>query len=147
MVVGVGTYVRATVESMYEQLVMPAASLCAGSANFTLRYISVCGYDKAVRESFRTPAQPITGTPAGETVAAMLSMVKTQLGNIRPFADIPQSADDHLASALEYSGAGDTAAAADAIARLQEALEGVCGAADFICAELEYCRVLIAAAR
>ena len=146
VVVGVGTYVRATVESMYEQLVMPAASLCAGSANFTLRYISVCGYDKAVRESFRTPAQPITGTPAGETVAAMLSMVKTQLGNIRPFADIPQSADDHLASALEYSGAGDTAAAADAIARLQEALEGVCGAADFICAELEYCRVLIAAA-
>lgn len=147
VVVGVGTYVRATVESMYEQLVMPAASLCAGSANFTLRYISVCGYDKAVRESFRTPAQPVTGTPAGETVAAMLSMVKTQLGNIRPYADIPQSADDHLASALEYSGAGDAAAAADAIARLQEALEGVCGAADFICAELEYCRVLIAAAR
>lgn len=144
VVVGVGTYVRATVESMYEQLVMPAASLCAGSANFTLRYISVCGYDKAVRESFRTPAKPITGAPSCETVAAILSMVKSQLENVRPYAEIPQAADDSLASALECINAGDTASAAAAIKQLREALEGVCGAADFICAELEYCEIIAA---
>ncbi len=93
---------------------------------------------------FRASSRPITGTPAGETVAAILSMAESRPGNIRPYEKIPQAADSSLAAALEYISAGDTASAAAEIKQFREALGGVCGAADFICAELEYCEIIAA---
>lgn len=55
---GVGMYVRATAQSVREQLYMPYEFLSEGPSCFTLRYISLCGYDEAVREAFRLQATP-----------------------------------------------------------------------------------------
>ena len=53
---GVGLYVRASKESIIQQLYMPYEFLSEGPSCFTLRYISTCGYDEAVREAFRLRA-------------------------------------------------------------------------------------------
>ena len=55
---GVGMYVRATEESIIEQLYMPYEFLSEGPSCFTLRYIATCGYDDAIRDAFRLQATP-----------------------------------------------------------------------------------------
>lgn len=70
---GVGTYVRASHESLIEQLYMPYAFSADGAAIFTLRYVSTCGYDETVCRAFHLPA-----TPAGEgteTVSACVNFL------------------------------------------------------------------------
>lgn len=65
---GVGTYVRASHQSIIEQLYMPFEFSADGVSIFTLRYISTCGYNETFRRAFHFPA-----TPAGkgeETVRA-----------------------------------------------------------------------------
>ena len=70
---GVGTYVRASHQSMIEQLYMPFAFSSDGAAIFTLRYISTCGYDETVCRAFHLPATPARkGT---ETVTACVNFL------------------------------------------------------------------------
>ena len=58
VVLGVGYYVRASHQSILEQNLMPFEVDAIGVSGFTLRYISTCGYNSAVMESFRQPATP-----------------------------------------------------------------------------------------
>ena len=58
VVLGVGYYVRASHESIMEQNRMHYEVNAIGVSGFTLRYISTCGYNSAVMESFRQPATP-----------------------------------------------------------------------------------------
>lgn len=58
VVLGVGTYVRATEKSIAEQLLMPYELGFAGASVFTLRYISVCGYNDVFEKVWREPASP-----------------------------------------------------------------------------------------
>jgi len=74
---GVGLYVRATKQSIIEQLYMPYEFLSEGPSCFTLRYISMCGYDEAVREAFRLRA-----TPKGQgdmTTEAVFAFLRTRV--------------------------------------------------------------------
>lgn len=70
VVIGLGTYVRATQQSMCEQMILPFEYAISGSSNFTLRYISICGYDNAVRTVFADGAVPITGNDKKAICAA-----------------------------------------------------------------------------
>lgn len=73
VVLGVGSYVKATGKSMAEQLYMPFELGYAGSSNFTLRYISTCEYHEVIKKAFRTPAVP---SDCGEaTVTAVAEML------------------------------------------------------------------------
>lgn len=74
LILGVGTYVRATHESLVEQLVMPYELCAEGTSNFTLRYISLCGYDETVRNAFRVKATPATasGVELTDAICEML---------------------------------------------------------------------------
>lgn len=81
LVLGVGTYVRATHESMAEQLMMSYDVCAEGISVFTLRYISICGYDELYRDVFRTPATPATA-PDAELVPACADMIVARLENI-----------------------------------------------------------------
>ena len=56
LMLGVGLYVKATHQSIAEQLYMPFEYLADGVSLFTLRYVSICGYDETVCRSFRLPA-------------------------------------------------------------------------------------------
>ncbi len=76
VVIGLGTYVRATQKSMCEQMCLPFEYALAGSSNFTLRYISICGYDESVRTVFGSPAVPITGNDKSTVLDACLNMLK-----------------------------------------------------------------------
>ena len=72
-VLGVGTYVRASHQSIIEQLYMPYAFSADGVSIFTLRYVSTCGYNETVCRAFHLPA-----TPAGngtETVSACVGFL------------------------------------------------------------------------
>lgn len=70
---GVGTYVRASHQSMIEQLYMPFAYSADGAAIFTLRYISTCGYDETVCRAFHLPATP--AKKGAETVQACVDFL------------------------------------------------------------------------
>ena len=73
VVLGVGSYVKMTQRSMAEQLYMPFELGCEGTSNFTLRYISICGYNDTVKKAFRKPAVP---SGDGEnTVKAVANML------------------------------------------------------------------------
>ncbi len=77
---GVGFYVRATEESIRQQLYMPYEFLSEGPSCFTLRYISLCGYDEAVREAFRLHA-----TPKGQgdmTSKAAFDFLRTRIAQL-----------------------------------------------------------------
>ena len=78
---GVGMYVRATTESIIEQLYMPYAFLSEGPSCFTLRYISMCGYDEAVREAFRLQA---VAKGQGElTAVGVFDFLRTRVEQLR----------------------------------------------------------------
>ena len=70
---GVGTYVRASHQSMIEQLYMPYAFSADGLSIFTLRYISTCGYDETVCRAFHLPATP--AKKGAETVLACVEFL------------------------------------------------------------------------
>ena len=73
VVLGVGSYVKMTQRSMAEQLYMPFELGYEGTSNFTLRYISVCGYHDTVKKAFREPAVPSgDGENTVKAVADML---------------------------------------------------------------------------
>ncbi len=81
LVIGVGTYVRATHESMKEQLIMSYGVCVEGVSVFTVRYISICGYDGLYRKAFSTPATPATA-PDEELVPAAADMAVNRLKSI-----------------------------------------------------------------
>ena len=58
VVLGVGTYVRASEKSMAEQLYMPYELGYYGASTFTLRYIATCGYNGVYEKAYRFPAEP-----------------------------------------------------------------------------------------
>lgn len=58
LVIGVGAYVKATHQSMQEQLFMSYDVAVEGVSVFTLRYISICGYDSLYRKVFSKAATP-----------------------------------------------------------------------------------------
>ena len=55
IVLGIGAYVRATEQSMIEQLDMPRYMEFYGASVFTLRYICVCGYNNVFKATYRNP--------------------------------------------------------------------------------------------
>lgn len=57
-ILGVGMYVRASHQSITEQLYMPFAYSSDGVSLFTLRYVSICGYDETVCRAFHLAAAP-----------------------------------------------------------------------------------------
>ncbi len=73
LMLGVGLYVRATHQSITEQLYMPYEYLADGVSLFTLRYVSICGYDETVRRSFRLPAA--TARMGEETVRGCVAFL------------------------------------------------------------------------
>lgn len=81
LILGVGTYVKATQKSLEEQFIMPY-NLCAeGISVFTLRYISTCGYDKTVRNAFRVAATPTTA-PEAELIKASAEMITKRIESL-----------------------------------------------------------------
>ncbi len=104
LILGVGTYVRATQESMQEQLYMPFELCAEGSSNFTLRYISTCGYDETVRNSFRVQATPATASGL-ELTNALSSMLKERTKTLRYATRFSgESANEALLNALTDLG-------------------------------------------
>ena len=81
LILGVGTYVRASHESMIEQLIMPYELCAEGVSVFTLRYISTCGYDETYRNAFRVEATPATAKDA-ELIPACAEMLKNRIENL-----------------------------------------------------------------
>lgn len=81
MVIGVGTYVRATHESMKQQLFMNYDVAVEGVSVFTLRYISICGYDSLFRKAFSKEAIP-TDADDSVLVPACSDMIINRLENI-----------------------------------------------------------------
>lgn len=80
LIPGVGFYVGASRQSIIEQLYMPYEFLAEGAACFTLRYISYCGYDEAVRDAFRLSATPKgLGETTEQAVIGFLSARVQQL--------------------------------------------------------------------
>ena len=77
VLLGVGTYVRASEKSIAEQLYMPFELGMEGTSNFTLRYISTCGYYDITKTAFRAPATP-SGAGA-QTVIAVREMLADRL--------------------------------------------------------------------
>lgn len=77
LILGVATYVRSTHESLAEQLIMPYELCAEGTSNFTLRYISICGYDETVRNAFRVKATPATAS-GSELANALISMLASR---------------------------------------------------------------------
>lgn len=73
LMLGVGLYVKATHQSITEQLYMPYEYLADGVALFTLRYVSICGYDETVCRSFRLPAA--TARMGEETVKGCVAFL------------------------------------------------------------------------
>lgn len=109
VVLGVGLYVRASHESITEQLYMPYAFSADGVALFTLRYVSYCGYDKTVRAAFHLPAVPAGN--GDETVRACVNFLADRaeaLAYLYP----DETALSGLASALRALSAPEKADAA-----------------------------------
>ena len=78
LILGVGAYVKATHESMEEQVIMPYDLCTEGFSVFTLRYISICGYDALYRRLFAKPATPATA-PEAELIPACREMITSRL--------------------------------------------------------------------
>jgi hypothetical protein len=81
MVIGVGAYVKATHESMQEQLFMNYDVAVEGVSVFTLRYISICGYDSLFRKAFSKEATP-TDEKDDIFCVACAEMISNRLDNI-----------------------------------------------------------------
>ena len=81
MVIGVGAYVKATHESMQQQLFMNYDVIVEGVSVFTLRYISICGYDSLYRKVFSKEATP-TDASDEALIPACKAMMLDRLENI-----------------------------------------------------------------
>ncbi len=81
LVLGVGTYVKASHKSIEEQFIMPYGLCAEGVSVFTLRYISTCGYDETVRNAFRVAATPTTA-PEAELIKASAEMVVKRIESL-----------------------------------------------------------------
>ena len=81
MIIGVGAYVKASHESMEEQLIMNYGVAVEGVSVFTLRYISICGYDSLYRKAFSKEAIP-TDTRNEDFSNACRIMIRDRLKNI-----------------------------------------------------------------
>ena len=81
LVIGVGTYVKATHQSMQEQLFMSYDVAVEGVSVFTLRYISICGYDSLYRKVFSKAATP-TDEKDEILIPACKEMIVDRLDNI-----------------------------------------------------------------
>lgn len=60
LILGVGTYVKASDQSLTEQFMMPHELCAEGISIFTLRYNVICGYNETVTGAFRNAATPAT---------------------------------------------------------------------------------------
>ena len=90
VVIGVGTYVRSSQEDYARQLTQHFDFAVAGTSNFTLRYISVCGYDATTRKVFREAAIPVTGTDKTVLFGACLDMLRA---HIEAYGQLDTSSD------------------------------------------------------
>lgn len=105
LILGVGTYVRATNESLTEQFVMPFSLCSEGISIFTLRYISTCGYDETVRNAFRVPATPATA-PDGELISACAEMAVWRINGLKYALRFSNGLDESEGKALEELAEG-----------------------------------------
>lgn len=129
LVLGVGTYVKATHESIEEQFIMPYDLCAEGVAIFTLRYISICGYDETVRNAFRAAATP-TNAPDAELIPASVEMIVNRVKALKFAAEYSDSLTDAEGEALN--------GIADRVGTLTSSVDF-----DTFCAELEALRTSI----
>lgn len=107
LVLGVGTYVRATHKSIEEQFIMPYGLCAEGVSVFTLRYIGTCGYDKTVSNAFRVAATTTTA-PDSELIKASTEMlihrikaISFAVGYTGKLSEAEKSALDALVTRIE----------------------------------------------
>ncbi len=100
LVLGVGTYVRATHKSIEEQFIMPYELCAEGVSVFTLRYIGTCGYDKTVSNAFRVAATTTTA-PDSELITASTEMLIHRIKAIRFAVGYAGKLSEAEGSALE----------------------------------------------
>lgn len=106
VVIGVGTYVRSTQEDYARQLTQHYDFAVAGTSDFTLRYISVCGYDATTRKVFREAAVPVTGADRNVLFGACLDMLKVHLEAYRQL-DASPDYDRLFEDVSALAGVGD----------------------------------------
>ncbi len=102
LILGVGTYVRASHQSMIEQLVMPYDLCAEGISIFTLRYISTCGYDETFRNAMRVAATPATA-PDAELIPACAEMLNARILNLKYAQEALGEYDDAISSFFDAS--------------------------------------------
>ena len=107
VVIGVGTYVRSTQEDYARQLTQHYDFAVAGTSDFTLRYISVCGYDATTRKVFREAAVPVTGADKNVLFGACLDMLKAHLEAYRQL-DASPDYDRLFEDVSALAGVGDS---------------------------------------
>lgn len=117
LMLGVGLYVRASHQSITEQLYMPFSFSADGVSLFTLRYVSYCGYDETVRTAFRMPAAPAGN--GEETVRACVAFLADRADALA-YLFPEESALSSLAGELRALSAPESADAA-ALTALVEA--------------------------
>ena len=81
LILGVGTYVKASDESISEQLIMPCELIAEGVSVFTLRYIATCGYNDVFIKSFRNQAIP-TDTEDGLLIEESKKFLFGRINNL-----------------------------------------------------------------
>ncbi|MBR6562820.1 MAG: family 10 glycosylhydrolase [Clostridia bacterium] len=113
LVLGIGTYVRASHESIREQLVMPYDVCGEGFGIFTLRYIATCGYGETIRNALRYEATPATA-PDAELIPACTEMLEKRILNLRyaaaykgGFSEEQLASLDSLAESVSALGSTD----------------------------------------
>ncbi|MBO5767691.1 MAG: family 10 glycosylhydrolase, partial [Clostridia bacterium] len=123
VVLGVGTYVKATHKSIEEQFIMPYGLYCEGISVFTLRYICTCGYDETVSNAFRAAATPTAASDSelikasAEMITERIKAVRFALGYAGKLSDAESGALDALATYIEGVGKnGDFSAFSDELA-------------------------------
>lgn len=134
-VLGVGTYVRASHESMIEQLYMPFAYSADGAAVFTLRYISTCGYDETFCRAFHLPATP--AKEGEDTVRACVEFL-TDRADALAYLNPNESKLSALAEALRGISAPEKANAETLKSLVEEHLPADATLRDALQADLAY---------
>lgn len=93
LILGVGTYVKASHQSIQEQFIMPHELCAEGISIFTLRYNVICGYNETICNAFRNPATPATADDAA-LIAASSEMLSDRIYSLKYAARFSESLNE-----------------------------------------------------
>ena len=126
IVLGVGTYVRATQESIGEQLIMPYDLCYEGVSVFTVRYICTCGYGDTFNDAFRFSATPTTASDK-ELIAASKEMLNSRINSLIFASEYSSTFSENAKSVLNgYAETLKTLGAEGDFARFCNRLSALC---------------------